>query len=42
MKFGVDQNGVLVPFLRRGRSEALQLSGSPKTIPVRPKVSPRH
>ena len=42
MKFGVDQHGLLVPFLRRVRGEVVQLNRTLKMISLRPKVSLRH
>jgi hypothetical protein len=42
MKFGVDQHGVLVPFLRRVRGEVLQLNGTLKMLSLRPKTTLRH
>ena len=42
MKFGVDQHGLLVPFLRRVRGEVLQLNGSLKMLSLRPKATLRH
>lgn len=42
MHFGVDQQGLLVPFLRRVRGEVLQVNRTLKMLSVRPKTSLRH
>ena len=42
MHFGVDQRGLLVPFLRRVRGDVLQVKHTLKMLSVRPKVSLRH
>jgi hypothetical protein len=42
MKFGVDQRGLLVPFLKRVRGQVLQLNGSLKMLSLQPKATLRH
>jgi hypothetical protein len=42
MKFGVDHHGFVVPFLRRPRSESIQINPELKPRAVRPKLAVRH
>lgn len=42
MHFGVDQRGLLVPFLRRVRGDVVEVKHTLKMLSVRPKVCLRH
>jgi hypothetical protein len=41
MKFGVDDQGFVVPFLRRHKAQSLNLNSTLKRSSLRPKVTAR-
>jgi hypothetical protein len=41
MKFGVDDQGFVIPFLRRAKTQSLQEDSSPKPSPNRRKLAMR-